>query len=73
MGLQWLTYTPEGTFPVVCDGAAYAAMIGQQGGPAALAQWRALEKELAPLQAGASLFPAAALRGDLGARPPPTP
>ena len=62
-----MTYTPDGVFPVVCDGAAYAAMIGRQGGPAALAQWRALERELAPLQAGAALFPAAALRSDLGA------
>lgn len=66
-GGQWLTYTPDGVFPVVCDGAAYADMIGRQGGPAALAQWRALERELAPLQAGAALFPAAALRSDLGA------
>jgi len=66
---RWLTYTPDDTFPVVCDGAAYAAMIGRQGGPAALAQWRALERELAPLQRGAALFPAAALRGDLGAAP----
>ena len=66
---RWLTYTPDDTFPVVCDGAAYAAMIGGQGGPAALAQWRALERELAPLQRGAALFPAAALRGDLGTAP----
>lgn len=65
--MQWLTSTPDGVFPVVCDGAAYADMIGRQGGPAALTQWRALERELAPLQAGAALFPAAALRSDLGA------
>jgi hypothetical protein len=29
-------------------------------------EWAALEKAMAPLQQGAALFPAAALRGDLG-------
>ena len=64
--LQWITYTPEGTFPVVSDSKQYAAMIQQQGGDQALQQWRQLEDKLRPLQQGAALFPAAALRGDLG-------
>lgn len=66
VALQWITYTPEGTFPVVSDGKQYAAMIQQQGGDQALQQWRQLEDKLRPLQQGAALFPAAALRGDLG-------
>lgn len=36
------------------------------GGEEALRQWRALEARMAPLQAGAALFPAAAIRGDPG-------
>ena len=94
--LQWMTHTPEGSFPTVCDAQRYRTMIGEQvrliwlckaaplllasvmhadegitsaqGGPEALAQWRALEKEMEPLQRGAALFPAAALRSDVGAR-----
>lgn len=36
------------------------------GGEEAYQQWRRLEQLMAPLQAGASLLPAAALRGDAG-------
>ena len=36
------------------------------GGEEAARQWAALEREMAPLQAGAALFPAAAIRGDVG-------
>ena len=64
--MQWNTYTPEASFQTVCNGEQYAAMILQQGGPEALQQWRQLEQELRPLQQGASSFPAAALRGDVG-------
>lgn len=38
----------------------------RMGGEEALRQWRALEQRMAPLQAGAALFPAAAIRGDPG-------
>jgi hypothetical protein len=62
-----VTYTPEGTFQTVCNAEAYARMILQQGGEEALSQWRALEREMLPLQQGAATFPAAALRSDLGA------
>lgn len=41
-------------------------MIATQGGPTALQQWLDLERAMAPLQQGASLFPAAAIRSDLG-------
>lgn len=36
----------------------------QQGGEEAARQWRALEQRMAPLQVGAALLPAAALRAD---------
>ena len=36
------------------------------GGPGALEQWKRLEAAMAPLQRGAALFPAAALRADPG-------
>eukprot|EP00884_Botryococcus_braunii_P008504 jgi/Botrbrau1/17655/Bobra.0166s0083.1 len=64
---SWMTYTPEGVFRTVCDAEQYRSMILRQGGPEALQQWRALEREMEPLQRGAALFPAAALRGDWGA------
>ncbi len=64
--LQWIVYTPQGSYPCITDAAAYAAMIRQQGGEAALQQWRQLERAMKPLQRGAALFPAAAVRGDLG-------
>ena len=38
----------------------------QFGGEEAAQQWAALEKRMAPLQQGAALFPAAALRNDAG-------
>jgi hypothetical protein len=61
--LQWIVHDPQGrSFPVVADGADYAAMIERVGGPAAAAQWKQLEKGMRPLQKGAALFPAAAIR-----------
>ncbi len=69
MHVQWVTYTPEATFQTVCNAERYAATILEQGGPEALQQWRALEREMAPLQQGAATFPAAALRSDLGDPP----
>ena len=38
----------------------------RMGGAEAERQWRALEVKMRPLQAGAALFPAAAIRGDPG-------
>lgn len=64
--LQWVTHTPEGSFPVVCNGEHYANMIRSQGGEEALRQWKLLEDKMRPLQQGAALFPAAALRSDPG-------
>jgi hypothetical protein len=64
---QWTVHAPDSrTFACVADGAKYRAMILEQGGPAAAAQWAALEARMAPLQRGAALLPAAALRADLG-------
>lgn len=63
---RWVNHTPEGSFPVVCNGDRYAEMVRTQGGEAALQQWKALEEKMRPLQQGAALFPAAALRSDPG-------
>ena len=66
--MQWTNHTPEGSFPVVCRGSDYAAMIQRFGGDEAARQWHALEERMKPLQQGAALFPAAALRNDAGVR-----
>jgi len=63
---KWLVYSPEGVFPCVANRQQYLHNIRQQGGEEALQQWLQLEKLMEPLQAGASLFPAAAIRADLG-------
>ncbi|KAL4858930.1 Prolycopene isomerase [Chlorella vulgaris] len=63
---QWVVYTPGGDFPCICDADAYAANIRRMGGVEAERQWHALQARMAPLQAGAALLPAAAIRGDLG-------
>ncbi|KAL6760779.1 hypothetical protein V8C86DRAFT_3017971 [Haematococcus lacustris] len=63
---KWIVYSPNGTFPCVAGRQAYLANISAQVGPQALNQWLQLEKALAPLQKGAALFPAAAVRADLG-------
>lgn len=67
--VQWVTYTPEATFQTVCNADRYAQTILEQGGAEALEQWRALERQMAPLQQGAATFPAAALRSDFGTPP----
>ena len=64
--MQWMTHTPEGSFATVCNGDRYAEMIRSQGGENALKQWKQLEDKMRPLQQGAALFPAAALRSDPG-------
>ncbi|PSC69857.1 carotene isomerase [Micractinium conductrix] len=64
---KWVVYTPDrGSFECVCDAQVYADTIRRVGGEEAARQWAALEREMAPLQAGAALFPAAAIRGDVG-------
>ena len=61
-----MTHTPEGSFATVCNGQRYAEMVRTQGGENALKQWKQLEEKMRPLQQGAALFPAAALRSDPG-------
>mmetsp|Transcript_20184 Transcript_20184/g.56215 ORF Transcript_20184/g.56215 Transcript_20184/m.56215 type:complete len:631 (-) Transcript_20184:221-2113(-) len=63
---RWIVYTQDGTFPCVAGRQAYLENLERQGGREALEQFLALEKELEPLQKGAALFPAAAIRSDLG-------
>lgn len=63
---RWMVYNEDGTFPCIAGADGYRANILKQGGPQALSQWEALEREMLPLQAGAGLFPAAGMRGDLG-------
>jgi phytoene dehydrogenase-like protein len=61
---RWIVYGDRGAFPCVASEAGYHRTIQERGGDAALAQWLELEKAMAPLQAGAALFPAAGMRGD---------
>ncbi|KAG2487619.1 hypothetical protein HYH03_013758 [Edaphochlamys debaryana] len=64
---RWIVYPPEGgSFPTVANLGAYEAMISARGGAEALRQWRALDAAMKPLQVAAGLFPAAAIRSDLG-------
>lgn len=63
---QWILYNEEKQYPVVCDGDKYRAMIRREGGQTALEQWLSLEAAMKPLQTGASSFPAAAIRSDIG-------
>jgi phytoene dehydrogenase-like protein len=63
---RWIVYDTHGTFPCIAGAEGYCENILKQGGPEALQQWKALEAAMAPLQAGAALFPAAGMRGDLG-------
>jgi phytoene dehydrogenase-like protein len=63
---RWIVYDDRGTFPCIAGSEGYRETILRQGGSEALQQWKALEATMAPLQAGASLFPAAGMRGDLG-------
>jgi hypothetical protein len=67
--MQWILYNEEKQYPVVCDGDKYRAMIRREGGQTALEQWLSLEAAMKPLQTGASSFPAAAIRSDIGKCP----
>lgn len=48
--VQWIVYTQDGVFPCVAGRQAYLENVERQGGPEALRQFLALEKELEPLQ-----------------------
>ncbi|MEW5302257.1 MAG: hypothetical protein WDW36_005059 [Sanguina aurantia] len=64
---RWMLYSPGAEpFPVVANRDAYRSAIAKHGGPGAVTQWDALEKEMRPLQDAAGLFPAAAIRTDPG-------
>lgn len=64
---KWILYQPDGScHPCVCDGNEYAAFIRRVGGESAYREWKELESAMAPLQQGAALFPAAAIRSDPG-------
>lgn len=69
---RWMVYSKDingneqDPFACVCDADAYANAILKVGGPRAHREWLQLQQEMAPLGEGAALFPAAALRGDLG-------
>lgn len=63
---RWVVYNSQGTFPCVAGAQAYRDGILAQGGPEALRQWMQLEEIMKPLQNGAALFPAAAIRSDPG-------
>ena len=67
---RWVTHLGDGApaspFNVIADGEAFRRMVRAQGGAAAAEQWGRLERVMAPLAAGVSALPAAALRADLG-------
>lgn len=63
---RWITYTPNGTFPTVCEREAFVNTIRRQGGEQAYRDWLKLEAAMEPLHQGAASFPAAALRADIG-------
>ncbi|PRW44458.1 carotene isomerase [Chlorella sorokiniana] len=62
---KWIVYQPNGrSFECVCDADAYAENIRREGGEEAYRQWKELEQLMQPLQEGAAMLPAAALRAD---------
>ena len=61
---RWITYTPEGTFPTVCERDAFVETIRRQGGEQAYRDWLRLEAAMEPLHQGAASFPASAIRAD---------
>ena len=61
---RWITYTPEGTFPTVCERDAFVETIRVQGGEQAYRDWLKLEAAMEPLHQGAASFPASAIRAD---------
>ncbi|PRW44291.1 ABC transporter A family member 7-like isoform B [Chlorella sorokiniana] len=64
---KWIVYQPNGrSFECVCDADAYAENIRREGGEEAYRQWKELEQLMQPLQEGAAMLPAAALRADPG-------
>ncbi|KAI7837615.1 hypothetical protein COHA_008541 [Chlorella ohadii] len=64
---KWIVYQPNGrSFECVCDAEAYAENIRREGGEEAYRQWKELERLMQPLQEGAAMLPAAALRADPG-------
>ena len=47
---RWIVYDDRGTFPCIAGVEGYHRNILEQGGERALQEWKALEKEMAPLQ-----------------------
>lgn len=62
---RWMTYTPEGTFPTVCERDAFVEVLRRQGGEQAYRDWLRLEAAMKPLHQGAASFPASAIRADV--------
>lgn len=62
---RWIVYDGKGQWECVANEAQYKQAILSKGGPEALEQMEQLEELMKPLQVGASMLPAAAIRDDL--------
>lgn len=71
--LPWLTYDtwgcwlPEGRVDVAVGAEPFCAVLADLRGPAAVAEWRALQRKMAPLGEAAIALPPLAVRWDWGA------
>lgn len=63
----WGCCLPEGTFDTAVGADQFCEVLERLRGPAAVAEWRALQKFMAPLAGAAVAIPPAALRFDWGA------
>jgi len=62
----WVMHVPEGSFKFQVGKDKFLPVLEKFGGPAAVKEFRALERELVPLQALAGAVPPLCLRGDAG-------
>ena len=64
----WQCHLPEGSFLTEIGNDQFADVLARlEGGAAAVAEWAALRRLMAPLTAAAAAVPAAAVRSDAGA------
>jgi phytoene dehydrogenase-like protein len=62
----WVMHVPEGSFKFQVGKDKFLPVLEKFGGPEAVNEFRALERELLPLQALAGAVPPLCLRGDAG-------
>lgn len=62
----WNVLVPEGTFLTRVGAEQFCEVLQQVRGPAAVAEWRALQQHMRPLSRASALLPPAAIRFDAG-------